>query len=142
MRLIDADALIQKAVVTFYTTNYFSHITKMIDDAPTVRPEETQWIPARDENGKSDLISRKVVIEALRNHYEVNNAVQNSTMDECVMLVKNIPSAGRYSKWSKEFLLSTSGGTYAVFRCLKCSMASQWPTTYCPSCGAKMEVDE
>lgn len=56
--------------------------------------------------------------------------------------LKQLPSAGRYSKWSKEFLLSTSGGTYAVFRCLKCSMASQWPTTYCPSCGAKMEASE
>lgn len=48
MRLIDADALMQKAVVTFYTTNYFSHITKMIDDAPTVKPEETQWIPVTE----------------------------------------------------------------------------------------------
>lgn len=41
----------------------------------------------------SDLISRKMVIEALYNHYEVNNKAQNATMDECIMLVKNIPSA-------------------------------------------------
>lgn len=62
MRLIDADALMQKAVVTFYTTNYFSHITKMIDDAPTVKPEKTQWIPVTErlpEEDKEVLITYK-----------------------------------------------------------------------------------
>ena len=35
-RLIDANVLIKDAAIKFYTTNYFSHITKMIDEAPTV----------------------------------------------------------------------------------------------------------
>ena len=39
MRLIDADELMRKAVVTFYTTNYFNHISKMIEDAPTIKPD-------------------------------------------------------------------------------------------------------
>ena len=55
MRLIDADALTQKAVETFYITNYFSHITKMIDDAPTVKPEETQWIPVTERLPENDV---------------------------------------------------------------------------------------
>ena len=47
MRLIDADALMRKAVETFYTTNYFNHISKMIEDAPTI-DTEPHWIPCSD----------------------------------------------------------------------------------------------
>jgi len=36
MDLIDRKALIKQTVEKFYTTNYFKHITEMIDDAPTV----------------------------------------------------------------------------------------------------------
>lgn len=57
MRLIDADALMRKAVEALYTTNYFNHISKMIDDFPTVMgwipvseglPEEHEWIGTKE----------------------------------------------------------------------------------------------
>lgn len=60
MRLIDADALIRKAVEKFYTTNYFLHISTMIDNAPTidaepvVRCKDCKWwdeCDELDENG-------------------------------------------------------------------------------------------
>ena len=35
-RWIDADALIRSVVEKLYTTNYFSHIIKMIDEAPSI----------------------------------------------------------------------------------------------------------
>ena len=45
MRLIDADELKKKAIIHFYTTNYFSHIMDMIDEAPTVEERQTaKWI--------------------------------------------------------------------------------------------------
>lgn len=49
MRLIDADALMRKAVEKFYITNYFLHISTMIDEAPTidavpvVRCKDCRW---------------------------------------------------------------------------------------------------
>lgn len=38
--------LMRKATERFYTTNYFNHITKMIEEAPSVRPQEQtgHWI--------------------------------------------------------------------------------------------------
>lgn len=41
MRLIDADELKKKAIIHFYTTNYFRHIMDMVDEAPTVKAEQT-----------------------------------------------------------------------------------------------------
>ncbi len=40
--------LMRKAIERFYTTNYFNHITKMIEEAPSVTPKEPKighWIP-------------------------------------------------------------------------------------------------
>lgn len=88
----------------------------------------------------SDLISRKMVIEALYNHYEVNNKAQNATMDECIMLVKNIPSAepkkGRWRHYE------------GVLTCLECGAefyddimeyTGDEVPHFCPDCGANME---
>lgn len=41
MRLIDVDELKKKAIIHFYTTNYFRHIMDMIDEAPTIEIEKT-----------------------------------------------------------------------------------------------------
>lgn len=41
MRLIDADELTKKAIIHFYTTNYFSHIMDMIDEAQTIEERPT-----------------------------------------------------------------------------------------------------
>ena len=46
--------LMRKATEKFYTTNYFNHITKMIEEAPSVNPQPTgHWI--RQNNTKEPL---------------------------------------------------------------------------------------
>ena len=40
-----------------------------------------------------EYIKREAAIDALQNHYEVRNAVQNGIMDECVMLMMRVPAA-------------------------------------------------
>ena len=47
VRLIDANALIRTACEKFYTTNYYSHILEMIDNAPTIEPKQ-EWIPCSE----------------------------------------------------------------------------------------------
>ena len=41
-RLIDADALMKNAVVKFYITPYFNHISKMIEDASAIDAKPVQ----------------------------------------------------------------------------------------------------
>lgn len=91
------------------------------------------------EEGRKAL--KKVVIEALCNHYEVNNAVQNATMDECVMLVKNIPPAE--PKTGKWIPVSVSSGRDS-WECSVCGRRARGKTKNLPycHCGAKMEVSE
>lgn len=92
----------------------------------------------------SDLISRKMVIEALYNHYEVNNKAQNATMDECIMLVKNIPSAEpKRGKWEDIVELDSGGYPFKVGVCCSaCGFETLSEDNYCPYCGAKMVVDD
>lgn len=47
----------------------------------------------------NDCISRHAAIDALLNHYEVRNTAQNKTMDECVMIIRDLPSAQQCSGW-------------------------------------------
>lgn len=51
----------------------------------------------------SDYISRQAAIEALHNHYEVRNPIQNAYMDEAVMEIMGVPTAdvreNRVGKW-------------------------------------------
>ena len=42
---------------------------------------------------RKEYIKREAAIDALQNHYEVRNAVQNGIMDECVMLMMRVPAA-------------------------------------------------
>lgn len=60
MRLIDADALMRKAVETFYTTNYFNHISKMIEDAPTI-DTAPHWIPVTERLPESNFMKEYLV---------------------------------------------------------------------------------
>lgn len=64
-----------------------------------------------------------------------------------VETLKDLPSADvapvRHGRWKKDYLCSTSGGTYSVIRCSECDF--QFPmtvTNYCPNCGAKMDEEE
>lgn len=48
----------------------------------------------------------------------------------------------KHGHWIKDRLVSTSGGTYGVYRCSKCEWYGQdigYSFNYCPHCGAKMD---
>ena len=51
----------------------------------------------------AEYIEREALMDALRNHYEVNNATQNATMDEVCMIALSQPAADvvlvRHGKW-------------------------------------------
>ena len=69
-------------------------VNRILSDLPSVQPEHLVKESGNLVNGLvNDCISRKAAIEALQNHYEVRNPKQNAIMDECVMLISNVPSA-------------------------------------------------
>lgn len=45
-------------------------------------------------------------------------------------------------EWTREWLPSTNGGCYEVFRCSECEQAFNWRMKYCGNCGARMEGEE
>ena len=83
---------------------------------------------------RKEYIEREAAIDALQNHYEVRNAVQNGIMDECVMLMMRVPAADvapvRHGKWLEH-------RTWA--KCSECEYLIGFETTYCPNCGARMD---
>lgn len=44
--------------------------------------------------------------------------------------------------WKEDWLASTSGGAYQVWRCSECESAFNWRMKYCGHCGAKMDEVE
>ena len=42
-------------------------------------------------------------------------------------------------RWKEDWLASTSGGAYQVWRCSECENAFNWRMKYCGHCGARME---
>lgn len=89
----------------------------------------------------NDLISRQAAIEALYNHYEVGNATQNETIDDCVMLIHGLPSAPQ--EQTAEWVPSTKyNGFLTCSACEDCYIEAwsdkerKW--RYCPQCGKRM----
>ena len=92
-------------------------------------------------------IEREAAIDALLNHYEVRNAVQNGIMDECVMLMMRVPAADvapvRHGRWIVDDITG-------IFKCSECDNdaplettgGEQWCSPFCHSCGAKMDGSE
>lgn len=60
--------------------------------------------------------------------------------------IKDMPTVqSKKGKWIKDRLVSTSGGSYGVYRCSLCSRAYQdvgYGFNYCPNCGAEMEEED
>ena len=50
-----------------------------------------------------------------------------------------IPKKGH---WNEDWLASTSGGAYQVWRCSECKSAFNWRMKYCGHCGARMDEVE
>lgn len=91
----------------------------------------------------SDLIEREAAIEALKAHEDYKGYIVG---DYEVILSNEVPAAQpKKGKWVKDRLVSTSGGSYGVYRCSLCSRAYQdvgYGFNYCPNCGAEMEEED
>ncbi len=98
----------------------------------------------------AEYIEREAAIDALQNHYEVRNAVQNGIMDECVMLMMRVPAADvvpvQHGRWRGHDI---GNGTLSIDEdtCSLCGSrfyqiaetGCDW--NFCPNCGAKMDKD-
>lgn len=87
----------------------------------------------------ADLIDRKAAIEIASGYCHPANIVAE---------LEKLPSAQperKTGRWIINYLCSTSGGSYRVYRCSECEAfyesAGLWPRRYCPSCGAKMDEE-
>lgn len=84
-----------------------------------------------------ELISRQAAIDMLQNHYEVRNTAQNETMDECVMIARELPSAQKHWEWIW-MDAPMFGNPYGSYKC-ECGICVPYKTNYCPHCGARMD---
>jgi len=88
---------------------------------------------------RKEYIEREAAIDALQNHYEVRNAVQNGIMDECVMLMMRVPAADiapvRHGRW-RRVDYKPLGHDYI---CSVCGGKNDRVSQYCPDCGARMK---
>lgn len=120
-RLIDADALSEKLCETTIFIKDGEVFQRMINDAPTVKP-----------NG--DLISRQDAINACLNGW-------NKGYDEILTDIRALPSEDRPTgEWVSEDG-TPSGAAYSVY-CSRCGQWSEYRGFFCLWCGAKMERRE
>ena len=103
----------------------------------------------------AEYIEREAAIDALQNHYEVRNAVQNGIMDECVMLMMRVPAADvipvRHGRWVDDKGNPVPWDEWnknCPRKSAFCSVCGKWLTAsdeypvignFCPNCGAKMD---
>lgn len=77
------------------------------------------------------------VMQPIDEFIRLSDAINNMRQIEC----KDVAPV-RHGRWKKDYLCSTSGGTYSVIRCSECDF--QFPmtvTNYCPNCGAIMDKE-
>lgn len=55
-------------------------------------------------------------------------------------MIERLPSAERLGRWEK-IELSAPSGDYVMFQCSECASLYYEPSSYCPNCGARMEVE-
>ena len=95
----------------------------------------------------NDPIERQDAIEAINRCMDIyiNNLQTMIYKADAYKSLTDLPSAQSERKkghWKEDWLASTSGGAYQVWRCSECESAFNWRMKYCGHCGAKMdEVD-
>ena len=93
-----------------------------------------------------DYISRQAAISVLEERIYANRTVIPvvSELNRSIGYVSRLPSAdvreNVSGRWITDYLVSTGGGTYPVFRCSECENQEPMLTAknFCPSCGASM----
>lgn len=88
-----------------------------------------------------ELISREAAIEALKRAEALTRAFGYHNVIETIRELPTIDPV-KHGRWSREHLLSTSGGTYEVWRCSECQSHFNWRMRFCGHCGARMEGEE
>lgn len=79
-------------------------------------------------------------------HFSLSDVACNLEMMPVFNVVLDFQAeTPKHGHWIKDRLVSTSGGTYGVYRCSICEWYGQdigYSFNYCPHCGAKMDEVE
>lgn len=91
-------------------------------------------------------MSREEAIEILsdmRDEYNLfgdeKEATRYHVLSWAIKEMKAIEPERKIGHWKEDWLASTSGGAYQVWRCSECKSAFNWRMKYCGHCGARME---
>lgn len=87
----------------------------------------------------SDLISRQEAIDAINQwiemdkYYHPYSKGKTILVSEAIDEIQRLPSAQKTGKWVQKTF---------TYRCSACQEDSEWPSEYCPWCGARMVGEE
>ena len=90
----------------------------------------------------ADLIDRQAAIDFIDAGRICNPNEPRWSDNEIVNFLKSRPSAQRTGRWIFETLDGTPGYRPTVMFCSKCGRVSIADYSYCPNCGARMEVQD
>ena len=91
----------------------------------------------------TDYIDRQAAMDAIHNHYEARNPIQNALMDEVSMLIFRLPPADVRPVVRGRWEIRAYGIDGEDVYCSACECGSSkpyWP--FCPMCGADMRGGE
>lgn len=145
MRLIDADKVAEAIDwLNEYDFVLWNEIMKCIDKVPEV--DAVPVVRCDDciyRDGKTpgqpniiDVIDEQPTVDAVPLEEQTVNKLTKALADA---------EPVRHGRWIRDRLVSTSGGTYGVYRCSVCEWYGQdigYSFDYCPNCGAKMDEVE
>ena len=93
------------------------------------------------------LIDAKKLIKAILDFPDCENGYSDTYDKEYIISeVEAQPTVDavpvRHGRWIKEYLTSTGGGVYSVYRCSECEHTYQdigYHFNWCPNCGCMMD---